>query len=130
MSIDPSYLALIDECHHGQFAAAALRVTQQLKRTDGAVTPQIMAAHLALRQAQFPKAQWLIDAALAKDPMHQGIYVEELLYTFTQNDYKKQKGKQPSDWVRFLTKNASCNIAPSISEWYHLYQFSHPFRCF
>lgn len=89
MSIDPSYLALIDECHHGQFAAAALRVTQQLKRTDGAVTPQIMAAHLALRQAQFPKAQWLIDTALAKDPMHQGIYVEELLYTFTQNDYTK-----------------------------------------
>jgi hypothetical protein len=89
VSVDADYLALINECQHGQFAAAALRVTQQLKRSDGSVTPQVMAAHLALRQAQFPKAQWLIDAALAKDPAHQGIYAEELLYTFTQNDYAK-----------------------------------------
>jgi hypothetical protein len=89
VSLDSDYLALIYECQHGQFAAAALRVTQQLKRTDGSVTPQVMAAHLALRQAQFPKAQWFIDAALAKDPVHQGIYAEELLYTFTQNDYAK-----------------------------------------
>lgn len=89
MSLEPDYLTLLDECHAGQFAAAALRVTQQLKRTDGTVTPQVMAAHWALRQAQFSKAQWLIDAALAKNPSHQGIYAEELLYTFSQGDYTK-----------------------------------------
>jgi len=77
------------ECHQGQFADAALRITKQLQRSDGAVTAQVMAAHFALRQAQFSKAQWFIDAALAKDPSDQGIYAEELLYLFTQSDYAR-----------------------------------------
>jgi len=89
VKLDPDYLALIDECHAGQLATAAVRVTQQLKRADGLVVNEAMAAHWALRKGQFAKAKWFIEAALGKDQNNWCVYADELLYTYAHQNYPK-----------------------------------------